>query len=93
MVNKESKAQEKAQLDVTPEWGQAEGQKLPLSDFSTFQNFVYATLFVIGIALITLIIQYFTATQATFEDLKDKVVQQSAKIDALTDEIHRQKGF
>jgi hypothetical protein len=103
METGESKPQETAQLDVAKEKSQTSGQKLPLSDVGSLQSFVYGALIVIGIAFITLILQYFTATQASFDALKEQIIeqnnqiiQQGDKIDGLSQEIcsfEQQRGF
>lgn len=48
-------------------------------------------LVVLAILVVTLVLQYFAATQATFEDLKDQVVTQNAKIDLLTQQLEAGK--
>lgn len=60
------------------------------SKIEFLQYAMYGFCVVIGLGFITLLIQYFSATQATFENLKDQVVAQNAKIDDLSAQIYRE---
>lgn len=59
------------------------GKKLPLSDISSLQSLMIATMIAVGLAMITLIIQYFTATQTTYQNLVNQVTAQNAKMDLI----------
>lgn len=54
------------------------------SEFEQVKAIIYGFLIVAGLAVVSLVVQYTSATQATFQDLKDQVVSQNAKIDTLT---------
>lgn len=59
------------------------------ADLKELKGWMIGVMVVVGVVFITLVIQYFSASQTTYQALKDQVSEQNAKIDALTDEIHR----
>jgi hypothetical protein len=61
------------------------------NQLKTVQIVVYSMVVVLVILAVTLVLQYFSTTQATFEDLKDQILQQNAKIDFLAEEM-RSRG-
>jgi cell division protein FtsL len=72
----------KVQTDTT------RGEHPTRSEFETLKNIMYAIIVVACFAVITLIIQYFTATQATFQNLVNQINEQGAKIDQLQSTIN-----
>lgn len=63
--------------------------KATQKDLNEVKGWMIGVVVVVVALAVTLILQYFAATQATFQDLKDKVVEQNSKIEALTDELGR----
>lgn len=64
-----------------------EGAKKKADEAQSHSNenriLIYAILVVVAITIVTLIMQYFTATQAAFFNLGNQVTAQNAKIDTL----------
>jgi len=52
-------------------------------DLSTLQKIVFAGFFVMVVAVTTLIINYFSASQTAYQNLVNQVTSQSTKIDLL----------
>lgn len=57
------------------------------AQLNELKGWMIGVMVVLAILVVTLVLQYFTATQATFQDLKDQVIIQNAKIDILAKEI------
>jgi hypothetical protein len=60
-----------------------EGKPATKEDFKLLMGLFIGLAVVAGFAVITLVIQYFTATQATYQHLVDKVNEQNIKIDLM----------
>ena len=60
-------------------------------EFTLISGIVIGVAVVSAITIVTLVIQYFTATQATFQDLKDQITSQNAKIDILITQSNSKK--
>lgn len=59
------------------------GEPVNRSEFKVLQGFVIGILVVVSITIITLVIQYFTATQQSYQNLVNQVTAQNTKIDFL----------
>ena len=65
------------------------GRSPSRSEFDALKNIIYGAVLVLIVGFIALLVQYFTATQATYQNLVNQVTAQNAKIDALTQQINQ----
>lgn len=57
--------------------GNAEEPNATKSDFKLLLGLLIGALVVLGLGFVTLLLQYFTATQVSYEDLKNQVTAQN----------------
>ena len=62
---------------------QTQGEAPSIGEWKFLKAVVYGVTAVIGLAMIGLVLQYMTATQAAFQSLNNQVVEQNAKIEML----------
>lgn len=66
--------------------GNVEEQHASKKDFNLLLGLVIGALVVIGIAFITLVLNYFAGSQAAYNNLSNQVTAQNAKMDLLIQE-------
>ncbi|HEV7449040.1 MAG TPA: hypothetical protein VGP13_00670 [Candidatus Paceibacterota bacterium] len=77
----------------TQELAQSGGKKLSLGQIASLESIVIGVLIVVGLAFILFLMQSFTASQMSYEELKTRINQEDTQIQLLTNEIKDLKDF
>lgn len=72
-------------MDNSPIGTNETGKAPTMSQFNLLLGIVIGVVVVCMLGFITLLISYFTASQSTFESLKNQIIIQNGKIDNITE--------
>jgi len=88
-ITKKTDKREENLPEATPSQQPQEvvGKSPSMQEFEGLRNIIYAILIVLFLGFVGLLVQYFTATQATFQDLKDQIITQNDEINNLTTQL------
>ena len=67
--------------------GSQEPGKVSPKEFKVWQGLVIGILVLVAITFITLVVQYFTATQVAFQSLVNTINKQDSKIESLNTKV------